>query len=412
MANTFPYSITRLYGDLAGVLHGTTINQITNNFGLINRAGSKFILECDAMETIRMLPFPSTIHNEVFDYSLPPDVKGNKVIDIQPQIDRTTLDIWPQSYIQAFDVAKTTSLQDGFTVMYNTGLKTIRINAPYLPVPITLNDANSTGGNGTWTTGGDAGNLTVNNTNFLSNPASLQFDLSGSTGIGYVEVSDMQPVDLSAVLNQAVQFYYSSLPTGTDFTSLSLRWGSSVTDYYESTQTMNQQQTDFVNGWNLLANPWLGASVIGSPDPSNLTYLRVTYNYTVGSAQTGVLLNNITSNLGQVLNILYYSKYLFSDGVTGAFKERVTSVTDRINLDTDSYAIFFNLVAYLAMQQQQGLDAAYYDGNFFLTAYQEGLARYKQQYPSQMQKAQSRYYNMQNGNNYYGRIGGAWWNRT
>ncbi len=132
----------------------------------------------------------------------------------------------------------------------------------------------------------------------------------------------------------------------------------------------------------------------------------------MGNPQTAVLLNNIVSNLGRILNVVYYSRYMFSDPITGAYKENVTSVNDLINLETDAYAIYFNLVAFLVMQQQQGLDAAFYDGNFFLQEYQKGIARYKQQYPSQQQKAQSVYYRMINGNNYYGRLGGAWWSRT
>lgn len=410
MAN-FNYTVTKLQADLAGVLHGTTINQVTNIFGIYNRAASQFLLECDPNESIRMVPFPSTIYNGVFDYPLPPDVKGNKVIDIQPQVDRTSKDLWTQSYIQAFDIAKTTAMQDGFNMMFNSGLKTIRIDAPYLPVPIVLNTADQIGDNGTWTVGGDASNLTNNNINFVVNPSSLQFDLSGATGVGYLENSTMQPIDLSLLVNQTVQFLYSYLPTANDFNSIEFRFGSSSGDYYSTVVTLNQQNTVFNNGWNLLAFPWLGATVVGAPDPSSITYLRVTWNYDVGQAQTAVLLNDIVSNLGQILNVVYYSKYMFSD-TTGAYKETVTSVNDYINLDTDAYAIFFNLVAYLVMQQQQGLDAAYYDGNFFLNQYNAGLAKYKQMYPSQQQKAQSVYYRMVNGNNYYGRLGGAWWNRT
>lgn len=407
----FSYTIGRLQSDLAGVLHGTTINQVTNVFGLYNRAASEFLLECDPNESIRMIPFPSTIYNMVYDYPLPPDVKGNKVLDIQPQIDRTAIDVWTQSYIQAFDVAKTTSLQDNFTTMFNSGLKTIRINAPYLPVPILLNQANEVSGNGTWVAGGDASNLAVNNTNFVANPSSLQFDLNGATGTGYLECTGMAAIDLSLLVNQTVQFLYTSLPTGTDFSSIVFWFGSSTSDYYTQTATVNQQNVAFSNGWNLVAEPWLGAGVVGTPNPASISYLRVTWNYTMGNPQTAVLMNNIVANLGRILNLVYYSKYMFSDSITGAYKESVTSVNDIINLDTDAYAIYFNLVAFLVMQQQQGLDSAFYDGNFFLQAYQKGLARYKQQYPSQQQKAQSVYYKMMQGNNYYGRLGGAWWGR-
>lgn len=412
MAN-FNYNITKLQADLAGVLHGTTIAQVTNIYGIYNRAASQFLLECDPNESIRIIPFPSVIYNMVYDYPIPPDVKGNKVLDIQPQIDRTTLDIWTQSYLQAFDVAKTTSLQNGFDINYNSGLKTIRINAPYLPVPIVLNDASQiNNGSGSWVVGGDATNLTQNNVNFVANPSSLQFDLTGATGTGYLEINDMPAVDLSLFVNQTVEFLYSSLPDGTDFSSLNFWFGSSPTDYYAQTAVVNQQNVTFNNGWNLVAFPWLGATVVGTPDPSSITYLRVTWNYTMGDPQTAVLLNDIVANLGRILNLVYYSKYMFSDAVTGAYKENVTTNNDLINLDTDAYAIYFNLVAFLVMQQQQGLDAAFYDGNFFLTQYQQGLARYKQMYPSQQQKAQSVYYRMVNGNNYYGRLGGAWWNRT
>ncbi len=405
----YPYSITRLEADLGGVLHGTTINQITNLYGLIDRAASQFLLECDPNESIRMIPFPSVIYNEVYDYAVPTDLKGNKVLDIQPQVDRTGVDIWTQSYIQAFDVAKTTALSNGFDINFNSGLKTIRINAPYLPVPVVLNSASqTTAGNGTWTVGGDASNLSVNNTNFVATPSSLQFDLSGATGTGYLQISNMPAVDLSLLVNQTVQFLYTYLPTGTDFSSINFRFGSSSSNYYSYTATVTQQNVAFGNGWNLLAFPWLGSSTVGTPNSASITYLRVTWNYTVGHAQTAVLLNNIVANLGRILNVVYYSKYMFSDAITGAYKERVTDVSDIINLDTEAYAIFFNLVAFLAMQQQQGLDAAFYDGNFFLQQYQMGLLRYKQMYPSQQQKAQSVYYKMINGNNYYGRLGGTW----
>jgi hypothetical protein len=46
----------------------------------------------------------------------------------------------------------------------------------------------------------------------------------------------------------------------------------------------------------------------------------------------------------------------------------------------------------MTAQQTQGLDAMFYDGNFFGQQYQEGVQLYKNKYPSQVQPSQSVYY--------------------
>ena len=80
-------------------------------------------------------------------------------------------------------------------------------------------------------------------------------------------------------------------------------------------------------------------------------------------------INLVECILGTILEYEYYSKYLFRDAVTGAFQETVTDDSNLINLDTESYNLLFNLTTFLAVQQQQGLDAMFYDGNFFGQAY-------------------------------------------
>ena len=397
------YSITNVIADLEGALHGTTTNQITNLYGIFNRAARKLLLDVDPQETKRTLPFANPIFNDVYDYPIPVDLKGNKVIDIKPQVNRTPGEVFQQSYNQAFDQLKATSFQDGFTIDFNTAVKTIRIAAPFLPPPVPLNECNSTNQNGTWTTGDDATNLTVNNQNFVGGGSSLSFDLDGSTTDGFLVNSTSQAQNIENMLNQGILFLYTYLPTGSTFTSIELQWGSSASDYYSRSVTTTQQNTAFQNGWNLLAFNWLGASVTGTPDPTSITYLKVIWNYN-GSVQTGVLLDSISANLGSILDIEYYSKYLFRNASTGAFQETVTSNNDLINLDTESYNLFFNLVAWMAGQQQQGANALAYDANFFLQQYNDGLARYRSMYKSEVQKPRSVYYLQPNPNNNWG-----WW---
>jgi len=383
------YNITALKNDLSGVIHNTTNNQITNLNGVINRAARQLLLDVDSQETKRTLEFVNPIFNGVFDYPIAADVKGNAIIDIFPQVNRIPRDIWSQAYNQAFDVAKQNIYANAnmFTMNFNTGLKTLRVNAPFLNPPVYLNQAENTTDNGTWTTGGTASNLQNNNTNFVNGTGSLQFDIT--TGTGYVENSTMSAVNLQQVLNQAYLFAWTYVPTASNLTSVELRWGSSSSNYYALT-VMQNQATAFVNGWNQDQFIWSQATTVGTPNPAAINYLRISLAVTANMA--GCLVNSISSVLGTILSYEYYSKYLFRDATTGAFQETVTDDSNLINLDTESYNLLFNLVAWLAVQQQQGLDATFYDGNFFGQAYQDSLTKYRARYKSELQKPQSAYY--------------------
>lgn len=390
------YSVQDVKRDLEGVLHGTTTNQIQNLDGVINRAARTLLLELDPQETKRTVEFIAPIFETVYDYPIADDVKGNKIIDIFPQVQRLPSDTWTQAYNQAFDVAKQGVFSNAnmFTMNFNTGVKTIRVNAPYLNAGITLNQVGAITTNGTWAVGGTATNLTVNNTNYVEASGSLQFDVT--TGAGYIENSTMTAVDLSTYLNQSSFFVWVYVPTGANLTSVELRWGSDASNYYSGTATLNQQGVAFVNGWNLCQFSWSSATITGSPVSTLLNYSRVTLNM-VGGTNTGVKVNSIQSILGTVLSYEYYSKYLFRNATTGAFQETVLDDADLINLDTDSYNLLFNLVAFYAVQQQQGLDASFFDGNFFGQQYQAGLAKYKSMYKSEVQKPQSSYYSIRRG---------------
>lgn len=332
-------------------------------------------------------------------------MKGNKLIDIFPQVQRIPQDIWTQAYNQAFDVAKQNifSMASMFTMNFNTGIKTIRINSPWLNPPVIINQIEGIATNGTWAIGGTATSLAVNNTNFAQGAGSLQFNVT--TGAAYIENSTMSSLDFTADLNQASLFTWVYVPTGSTLTSVDLRLGSSSSNYYHLTVTQNQQGTAFVNGWNLCQFTWSSMATTGTPVITAIDYARITLNVT--GTMTACLINGLNSILGTILNYEYYSKYLFRDSTTGAFQETVTDDSNLINLDTESYNLLFNQVAYLATQQQQGLDASFYDGSFFKQAYDAGVIKYKSMYKSELQKPQSLYY--QQPNTSYNRFLGRGW---
>ena len=398
------YSVLQLKADLEGVLHGTQLNQITNVDGLILRAARKLILDIDPQETKRISLMTNPVYNSVYDYALPVDLKGNRIIDLRPQVNRYPSDVFGQSYSQAFDANKTLVNADNFNVNFNSGLKTIRINAPFVKSGILLEQLDSITGNGTWAVGGTASNLRVNNVNFASGSGCLDFDLAagGVGSIGWIENSTMNAIDLTEMLNQGTLFDFVKLPTASNFTSVTLRWGSDSSNYWTSTQTLTQQGVAFNNGWNLLSNNWLTATKVGTPDESAITYLRVSFTYD-GTAQTAVGVDNIIARLGSMFELVYYSKYLFSTSV-GVWQESITDDSNLVNLDSESYNLLLDLVALYSVQQQQGVNALRFDAPYFQKKYDEDMARYKAIYKSEVQLPQSSYYTKSNPN--YGRFFG------
>ena len=224
-----------------------------------------------------------------------------------------------------------------FTINFNSGIKTIRINAPFLNPPTIINQIDSIAVNGTWAAAGTASNLSVNNTSFVQGYGSLQIDTTA--GAAYIENSTMSAVDLSSTELQSSFFAWVYAPTGASLTSVELRVGSDSANYYSLTVTTNQEGTAFANGWNLCQFNWSSMAVTGTPVMTAIDYARITLN--VSADMTACKVNGLNSILGTIMEYEYYSKYMFRDVTTGAFQETITDDSNLINLDTETYNLLF-----------------------------------------------------------------------
>jgi len=382
-------TISNFKNDLEGTVHGATTNKITNLNSLLNRGASQLLLDIDPNETIRKQAITNSIYSKVYDYPIPSDVKGNKILDIRPQSSpagRTRNDEITNYLSKDFDRFKdwVTNKNGLMTFRFDTGVKSIRIAKEVNPVTV-LNECNSLTLNGTWTAGDDASNLTVDKSNFISGGASLNFDLDGSSTSGYIEVTDMNSVDLSDEEDIASLFEWFYLPDTSIITSINLRWGNDDSNYWDTTIT-TQSFGAFENGWNQGRHNWNGASETGSPDSSDITYLRFTINYD-GTVDTDFRLDNVSVSIGEIYDLEYYSKFLFKTS-GGTWQETTTDDTDIINLDTDSYNCYlWKIAEYTAQQLPDYTDVGYFKNN-----YTEAISKYKSQYPSQFLKTKSQYY--------------------
>lgn len=378
------YLISDLKNDLSRKLHGNSLSKIEDPLGLIYEAGRTVISDIDPIMTKRTTPITNAVYDRVYDYTVPDDLKSDAIIDIRRQVNRISGDNFSQTYNESFDLRKP---NNNFTIEVRDAVKFLRLSKS-VTTGKTIHAMNGITDNGTWAVGGDATNLTQDTLNKVSGSASLNFDLDGSTTTGNIENTTITAVDLLAHEDQSAIFMWLYLPDPTAFTSCDLRWGSSSTAFWNRTVTTGHA-TAFQVGRNLLRFDWNGATETGSPDSSAVDYAKVTLVYD-GVADTDYRVDNIVSQLGDLFDLIYYSKFLFRN-TSGTFIEKPTLDSDIVNLDTDSYNILLSQVALKASQQIQGEDAVF-DVTLFREEYDGLVSQYKKEHPSERIKKQDSYY--------------------
>lgn len=396
------YSLTNIKNSISRKLHGTTVNQLTDFYGLCFDAAVKCQEDCDFEETRRTAQLTTPLYGQAaFDYACPADLKGNRLIDLRPQANRLPGDTPAQWRSQDFDRLKTQVTSGSrVEVRWNGYLKTLRIAVPALKNTL-MNGCDSPTSNGTWSASGIASSLETDNLRYVQGSGSLRFSLD-SAGTGTLTNTTMTSMDLTSFESISVIFCWvyneAALPT-----SYTMRWGSDITaNYWSKSVTSQWDGTALQAGWNLIGFDWQTATTTGSPDVTAVDSIRL--DIASSGAASPVNLDSIVVSLGSIYEIEYYSKYLFRDS-SGTFKEKPTADTDLINLDSDSYGVYTNCLALFAAQQQQGRDSSF-DMSHFEKMYASSVLAYTQKYPSQAQKAVGSYYQVRRSS-YADKLGGV-----
>lgn len=397
------YLISDIKSDLQRKLHGTSLAKLSDVNSLIWEAGKEVIARIDPQEMIQIENIENAIYDSVFDYTAPADLKGNKIIDIRPQVNRRISDNFSNVGKEEFDLTKTNNT---FTIQHDNAVKTLRLSKQ-LTSPTVINEMNDITDNGTWAVSSDASGLVKDNLNFISGGASLKFDLASAVGstTGIIENTTMTPVDLSELENEGALFHFVFFTNASPITSVKLDWSddATFTRRWSRTVTTPHNGTAFVDGWQLLRFDWKDATETGTVDEAIIDSIRITITYdgtATGTAQV-VRTDSVTAQLGRIWEIVYYSKFPFRN-TSGTFIERPTADSDIINLDDDSYNIMLYEAARIAAIEIQGtdsrVDVSEYDKELYGDpSKRDRVGLYKQyamSYPSEVEKLRNFYYNM------------------
>ena len=383
------YNITNAKEDLGAILHSNSdLTKVRNVYYLMARSARNVQMKCDVPETIKLTQISNSLHNDIFDYTAPSDLKGNKIIDIRPQINRNLGDSFGHRLSKQFDVMKRNNT---FNVKYNSATKSLRI-AKALTAGVTLHECDDTDNNGNWAVGGDATNLTKDNLDFVSGSGSLNFDLNALGSVGYIEIADMSDIDLTDEDEKGSIWLRVYIPDPSIITNFILRWGNDSSNYWSRTITAPHDQTTFKTGWNILRFDWNGATETGTVDPATIDYLRFSVTYD-GTAETDIRIDKIVCSVGEIWEIEYYSDALFRS-TAGVWLTRPTSDNDILNMGEEGINLWLYECALAMAQQTQGEDAIF-DASFFGGVTLDMMyKKYKKNNPSQVIKAMQTYYNI------------------
>jgi len=348
-------TITQAKEHLTGMLHGGSLNKVRNIEAVFERAANTMLLKLDPVDTIRTQPLSNTVHDDIYNYSLPSDYK--KIIDLIPQDNRNNSDNALRNYANYFDVQKAIK-QKKISIEGSEGSKIIRINWRSRQGKV-LSTLNSLTDNGTWSAVGTASNLAQDTIFKKSGNGSIKFDVAASgDGIQNTTLSAVDLTNEDEVADVFAWFYVKNSTDLANINSVSIIWGNDLTANYWTgvAQTTQADGSAFQVGWNLIKVPWSTATEVGTVDPATIDSAKVTFD--VDSAITQIRVDNILFSIGRNFDFKYYGKYIFQNSA-GTLISRPTSDDDNVLLDNDAIQIWLLETLIACAQQVEGVDSGF-----------------------------------------------------
>jgi hypothetical protein len=367
-------------------------SQVNDRQVTVNRAVRYVLGDVDLRSAKRSAQLSPNLFNDVYEYTAPSDLKGEKLIDIRRQVNRSSyekfqlVDDIEFDRKKGFDLYRVAIRDENFS-------KLLRVDGVEGDKKATLHECNSTSSNGTVAASADASNLTVDSDNYISGGSSLNFDMAAGATTGVITFTDITDVDLSDYQDKGSVFIWVFIPDYSDaegdtVTNFILRVGNDASNYVSRTITTNNEGATFYDGWNLLRFDLNGATAsAGTVDWAAIDYLVLTVTKSSSlAADTDWRIDSIVARIGDVYTVVYYTKYGWQNS-SGAYIEESSATTDLVVADTEEIeGIAFKASEFASQELREFEDAKYFNA-----MYMNWKAKYESNNPSEAMKKRRDY---------------------
>lgn len=345
------YTRANLNTEVSEIVSGRYSSTIFNNRA--NRAVRDVLADIDMRSMKRKTALTPNLFDDIWQYTCPADVKGNKIIDIKPQIDRGRLDHWRLTTAEEFDRRKEEERLDQWgdpvsigkythwrgenlvAVSHDDMVKKLLLSRPVDDDELSIDSLDSVGD---WVGFGDGENLTRDSDNYVKGNASTNWDInaSGGTTAG-IQNTSLDAFDISDYKTTGSVFVWAYIASSTDITNFIVRIGNDASNYYSITITTNNEGNAFENGWNLLRFDFVNKSETGSVTDTSCDYIVLYMTKDAGKvSETDYRFDNLVIKKGKHYDVVYYSRYGWISAA-GTRLENSTDDGDLLIVDTDEF---------------------------------------------------------------------------
>lgn len=344
------FAQSELNTEVTAIVKGdfTSANFLT----IANRAVRDVLSDIDLRSSIRSASLSPNLFDEVYQYTCPSDMKGDKIIDVQPQIKRGRYDRWDLVTAEEFDRKKqdlrvdrygdpievkgTQWLGENLVAFSRDDLTNkLLLSRPIDDEELGIDTLDAVGD---WEGYGDGENITKDADNYVKGSACLNWDINADGGTTAGIYNDaLDTFDVSDYKTNGSIFVWVYISSVTDLTNFIIRIGSSSSAYYYITITTNNEGNSFYAGWNLLRFDFANKSTTGTPDDDACDYVALYMTKDAAKiSETDYRFDNLVIKLGDHYNVIYYSRYFWRSSA-GTYLEDATATTDLLNCETDEY---------------------------------------------------------------------------
>ena len=396
MPNRGIYTFSQIQRDLNTKVHGRRTNLLSGDTGdtnlerdLINSAVRIAMSDVDFRGNIREAVLTPNLMDNQFDYALPVDVKGDAIIDLRPQNtdsrgEHETYDLVPQA---EFDRRKK-SEAGIFTITNDDLTRLLRVSANVDDETIRISSLEDTAWGSFDTDAVNDSDVKVDNDDYIEGNGAIRFqtDTTDSTDstVG-IQNDSIEDFDISAFLARGSAFVDAKLTTAdTGIHQISVRLGSDSDNYYQISDSNQNDCSAFVTGWNKIRFDFTNKTTVGTPSDTAIDYAAIFWSR--DTTTTALLhlndtdwgFDNLILKRGKYYLLSYYSRYVWQDTAL-SLSENSSNDSHALLVQNDEFELIMAKAAELASQYLRDEK----DREYYSTQYERMKQMYLMKNPSQ-----------------------------